>query len=207
MKRKIDYYSLSLLALMIVGIVWFYSKLPQHMVSPFHQIFVLGSKLTSVIICLAIMILLTIAAQFPILLSNSNNSVRISTTQIIMRAINLFYFSFYLIFFAFNLGIPMNPQRIDTILLAFLMIFIGNRLPQMKFQSWIGFKMPWVVNDENCWRATHRFLGFTSIPLGILQIVLAFVVKDFGYALAFGIGTWFIIGLIYSLAFYAKHKV
>ena len=67
------------------------------------------------------------------------------------------------------------------------------------FRSRIGFKLPWILKDKLCWQKTHRFAGYTAIPLGIIQCLLVLFFPDNNMIFMFGTGFWIILVCVYSL--------
>lgn len=51
-----------------------------------------------------------------------------------------------------------------------MFIVIGNYLPKCKRNSTIGIKMPWAVENDENWNATHRFGGKLWVAGGLIII-------------------------------------
>jgi len=69
-----------------------------------------------------------------------------------------------------TLSVPM----ITMMGVGILFLFIGNILPKVKSNFYMGIKTPWALSSEEVWRKTHRLGGKCFFLLGILMIVCAF---------------------------------
>ena len=108
-------------------------------------------------------------------------------------------FLYYFAVIAKYNGFQIDYLKVVALIIGILMILIGNFLPQMPFRSRIGFKLPWILKDKLCWQKTHRFAGYTAIPLGIIQCLHVLFFSDNNMIFMFGIGFWIILVCVYSL--------
>lgn len=68
------------------------------------------------------------------------------------------------------------PVRIDTIIplaIGLLMIGIGNYLPRIRSNWFMGIRTPWTLDNERVWRATHRVGGRTMVAAGVVMMLSA----------------------------------
>jgi uncharacterized membrane protein len=86
--------------------------------------------------------------------------------------------SLLLLFFAINLMIILSGLGYDTdigivipLIVGALFIVLGNYMPQIKPNYFVGIKTPWTLNDEQNWKLTHRFGGKTFIISGSLFMI------------------------------------
>lgn len=184
-----------LLMVFILGTIFCYHNLPNKIVlfmqSPPRLLFMLVSFL--------IMLGLTVLSFYPHKISKSKDGVRNEVTTTVLSLLNIAIFLYYFMIVAQNQGLKINALKIIILIIGGLMIFVGNLLPQMPFRSCIGFKLPWILKDKLCWQKTHRFAGFTAIPLGILQCLLALFVDNNNLVFMLGIGLWIVSVCIYSI--------
>ncbi|MBR4308305.1 MAG: SdpI family protein [Oscillospiraceae bacterium] len=69
----------------------------------------------------------------------------------------------------------MDPFRLIPGSLGLLSIIIGNYMPKLKHNAYMGIRTPWTMyNDEN-WRASHRFCGKLYVILGLAMILCCFL--------------------------------
>ena len=73
------------------------------------------------------------------------------------------------------LGISLPVISIAFALIGILFLVIGNYMPKCKQNHTIGIKIPWTLNDEANWNATHRLAGKTWVIGGILCIAFTFL--------------------------------
>ena len=173
-------------------------EIPLFMQSPSRRVFT-G-------ICFVVLLALAIAGFFPHKISKSDNEVR---NDITLTVINLFgtgIFLFCFVMLARYCGLQMNYMKGIVLIVGGLMVLVGNFLPQMPYGSRIGFKLPWILKDKLCWQKTHRFAGYTAIPFGLIQCLLALIVPNNNLVFLLGIGIWIIIVCIYSLITFYQNK-
>jgi uncharacterized membrane protein len=48
---------------------------------------------------------------------------------------------------------------------------LGNFMPKIKQNYFLGIKLPWTLADENNWNKTHRFGGWCFVIAGLFLIV------------------------------------
>nr|WP_317283638.1 SdpI family protein [uncultured Sellimonas sp.] len=203
MKTKIyKNLNLVLLILFVVGTIWGYESLPKEiplfMQSPNRNLFI-G-------ISFCILLLLAVFSFYPQKMSGSTNAVRNEITTVVLNFLGIGIILYYFVIVARYSGFEINHLKLIALILGGMMILIGNLLPQMPFESRIGFKLPWILKDKLYWQKTHRFAGYTAIPFGILQCILVLFVKNSNWALLPGIGAWIILVCIYSIIISAEKK-
>lgn len=62
----------------------------------------------------------------------------------------------------------------ENILLAFLgllLVVVGNLLPKLRPNKYVGIRLPWIMHDEARWAKTHRFSGFAMVLCGVAMLV------------------------------------
>ena len=62
----------------------------------------------------------------------------------------------------------------EKILLAFLgllLVVVGNLLPKVRPNKYVGIRLPWIMHDEARWAKTHRFGGFAMVLCGVTMLV------------------------------------
>ena len=82
------------------------------------------------------------------------------------------YFQFVLILTGVSMGSQMG--RLMAFLIGLFMIFIGNVSPKIKeTNKHFGFRVPWIMNNDEAFRKTQRFFGFASTIFGIIFILIS----------------------------------
>ncbi len=189
------YLNILLLIIFIIETIFSYENLPYKielfMQSPSREVFVL--------INFVILLALAFVSLYPQKISRSSNQVRNELTIVVLNLLGTGIFLYYFAVIAKYNGFQIDYLKVVALIIGILMILIGNFLPQMPFRSRIGFKLPWILKDKLCWQKTHRFAGYTAIPLGIIQCLLVLFFPDNNMIFMFGIGFWIILVCVYSL--------
>ena len=87
------------------------------------------------------------------------------------------YFQFVLILTGVSMGSQMG--RLMAFLIGMFMIFIGNISPKIKeTNKHFGFRVPWIMNNDEAFRKTQRFFGFASTISGVIFIVISLFVVN-----------------------------
>lgn len=107
-------------------------------------------------------------------------------------------------FYAFN--VELNVGSICIAFMGLLFIIIGNYMPKCKQSYTIGLKIPWTLNDEANWNATHRFAGKLWVIGGIFMLPAAFLPEMFLPFVLVEIIPLVLIPVIYSYRFYKTHN-
>lgn len=63
--------------------------------------------------------------------------------------------------------------KIVTIIVGVLFMFLGNIMPKIKSNFYMGLKTPWTLSDEEIWRKTHRLGGKTMFTAGAVSLILS----------------------------------
>lgn len=110
--------------------------------------------------------------------------------------------------YAYALGMNVNITTGMFIALGIMLIILGNYLPKCGQNYSIGIKAPWALNDEDNWRATHRFGGKVYVAAGVATVILAFFVtaSKVLFWVYFAV-VMIACGLpaVYSYVYYLKH--
>lgn len=74
----------------------------------------------------------------------------------------------------YNLGWPIPIPTLVPIGVGLLFIVIGNLMPRMRPNWFMGIRTPWTLSNEVVWRKTHRVGGYCFVGAGLLLIASAF---------------------------------
>ena len=95
-------------------------------------------------------------------------------------------------------------QEITHVLVALIIIAVGNYLPKTKPSRFIGLKFFWLLDKPILWFKVHRLAGYLWILSGVLMLSFGVSNKWFwivGYATLL-----YVIPLIYSIVLLKKEK-
>ena len=129
------------------------------------------------------------------------------TWWLFLNVMALLLAAIHLMVLADGLGWPVDLSRAPYILLGFLFIGLGNYLPRLRSNWWMGIRTPWTLESESVWRDTHRLGGRTFVIGGLLVLVIAFlppVVRAWFASVA--LGNAVIIPAVYSYFAYRRER-
>ena len=72
----------------------------------------------------------------------------------------------------------ISVGKIVTLAIGVLFMFIGNIMPKIKSNFYLGIKTPWTLSDEEIWLRTHRFAGKTMFAAGAAAVILGWSITD-----------------------------
>lgn len=199
---------LLLLVPLILGIV-FYSKMPDQLPTHFGQSGepdAYSSKLFAIIgfpliffVVQTLVIFVTVADPKH---KNINDSVY-SLLLFLCPAISLLY-TYAVI--NYGLGNKVNMIKYVTMFLSIVFIVIGNYLPKSRRNYTLGIRVPWALNSDDNWNATHRFGGIVYIIAGVLGIIVSLLVDEGLIYYFLAVVMICIIPVIYSYVYYVKYE-
>ena len=104
---------------------------------------------------------------------------------------------------SYGLGMEFfNMPRFASFFVGILFVVIGNYLPKVKQNYYMGIKLPWTYSDEENWNRTHRMAGKLWVAGGIV-LLLNFFLGIRGLEIAVLI-IMVVIPTVYSWAFSRK---
>ncbi|HRH70097.1 MAG TPA: SdpI family protein [Flavobacteriales bacterium] len=95
----------------------------------------------------------------------------------------------------------------DTVFpLCFLMLAgLGNFLPALRSNHFIGIRTPWTIDSEENWRRTHRFGARLYFWGGLAGALIVFLITDAQQRFTFFLPTFLVIALTPVLYSYLLH--
>ena len=102
------------------------------------------------------------------------------------------------------LGYSVPIETVMPLFMGALFMVIGNWLPKCKQTYTMGIKLPWTLDNEENWNATHRFGGKVWFFGGILTMLTAF--RGSFWLLMVILAAMVILPTVYSYLYYRKHK-
>lgn len=72
----------------------------------------------------------------------------------------------------------ISVAKVVMILTGLLFIFIGNILPKIKNNFYMGIKTPWTLSNADVWNKTNRLGGKLMFLLGVVVALSAFLVTE-----------------------------
>lgn len=82
----------------------------------------------------------------------------------------------------------VSVPTITMVITGILFVVIGNIMPKIKSNFYMGIKTPWSLSSEEVWRKTHRLGGKCFFLAGIVMVLSAFLPsRQFAFWGAFGL--------------------
>jgi uncharacterized membrane protein len=107
--------------------------------------------------------------------------------------------------FAHALGWPVQVDRVILASIGLLFVGLGNYLPRIRSNWFMGIRTPWTMDNERVWRATHRVGGRTFVAAGLVMALAALLPEPLrewtaGAAIAVAVA----VPLVYSYVAYRR---
>lgn len=104
------------------------------------------------------------------------------------------------------LGLSISVNIILPVFMGWLFVFVGSRLPECRRNYTIGIKIPWALDDEENWNATHRFAGKVWMVGGVLFMASALVHDALLLILPPLLALMLVLPTLYSYLYYKKRS-
>ena len=111
----------------------------------------------------------------------------------VTMAVLLFLFGVHVFIILAALNLAHSISTFLPLLLGALLVILGNYLPKIRRNFFIGIRTPWTLADEDVWFRTHRLGGVLFIACGALLMAVGPFVQ----------GRWlefFLIGIVVFVA-------
>ena len=77
---------------------------------------------------------------------------------------------------SYELGIEFaSMPKFGSLFMGIMFVVIGNYLPKVKQNYYMGIKLPWTYSDEENWNRTHRMAGKLWVVGGIVLLLNFFL--------------------------------
>jgi uncharacterized membrane protein len=109
------------------------------------------------------------------------------------------------IMYAAALNLDVNFVTVTLLLMGTMFVVIGNYLPKCKQNHTIGIRIPWTLNDEENWNATHRVGGRIWVAGGAVLLAGCALPEKGAIALMLAVIPVLVaVPLVYSYVYYRK---
>ena len=179
-EMKKDWYLFLLILVMFLSGIALYSRLPDQI--PIHwniegEVDDYASRFWGVFMLpFTNLLVLLIFTFMPLLDPRKENYPKFSRSYRAIKAITVVFFAvLHFLVLAFALGYELDISRIVVVGAALLFIVMGNYLPKVKHNYFVGVRVPWTLASEMVWKKTHRFAGKLFVISGIIIFLSIFV--------------------------------
>lgn len=97
------------------------------------------------------------------------------------------------------LGWPISIARIAPFGVGALLVIVGNLMPRVRSNFFMGIRTPWTLSSETVWVKTHRVGGYMLVGAGLIMMASAFVRSQLFATIAFAsVAATAVATIIYS---------
>ncbi|MDO9577694.1 MAG: SdpI family protein [Candidatus Cloacimonadales bacterium] len=130
--------------------------------------------------------------------------------QKIMPAfINILVF-FFAVIHAYTLllarEVVPSSSHFILILIGLMFVCLGNLMPKIPSNFYLGVRLPWTLSSENVWRKTHRIAGWSFSLGGVIFIIIGFVGEETSAVQIILIAAFLLIVLVPTLSAFLIYK-
>ena len=199
-----------LIVLPIFGGLLLWDKLPEQV--PFHwgingEVDGWTSKPVAVFLMPAMML----AVQWLCVLATAMDPKAKDVTKtkmmgIVLWIIPLLNIVLHVMVYCAALGHEISASVVLPLIFGAMFVIMGNYLPKCKQSYTMGIKLPWTLNDEANWNATHRMAGKLWVAGGLLVMPCAPFPSAITFILMMAILlVMIVVPTVYSYLFFKKH--
>jgi uncharacterized membrane protein len=95
--------------------------------------------------------------------------------ETMIASVLLLVLATHAIMLAIALGHHVPVGRLVPALVGALFVVIGNVMPRLRANWWIGVRTPWTLSSDRVWARTHRLAGYSMTIGGLVMIVSGLV--------------------------------
>ncbi len=107
-----------------------------------------------------------------------------------------------------SMGMNVDVKTVVELGLPIMFLLIGNYLPAVKPNYFVGIRTPWTLESPENWRLTHAMAGKLWVIASAIFFVLQFFLSETLQPIFFGVylGVIIIPPLVYSYMLFQKSK-
>ena len=105
------------------------------------------------------------------------------------------------------LGWNINLTRVTSLGVGGLLIVMGNLMPRVRPNWFIGIRTPWTLSSDVVWRKTHRFGGAALLVAGLSFVASALLAATWARYLAIAVTVAAALGsVLYSYIVWKREQ-
>lgn len=106
-----------------------------------------------------------------------------------------------------NLGYNLPIGIVIPLIIGVLFIIMGQQMPGIKPNWFLGIRTPWTLSNENVWNKTHQVGGRLFVLLGLVLMIMPLIPENLAMILFFAAIVATVGGtFLYSYLIYRKIK-
>lgn len=177
---KRDWYLFLLILIMVISSLVVYSRLPEQV--PIHWNIegeadsYAGRFQGAFMAPLLSLGLLFLLIFLPLIDPRKDNYPKFASSYRAIKTILIIFFTgIHYITLAAALGYQLDIGKFVTFFVAVLFIVMGNYMPKVRYNYFLGIRVPWTLASERVWKKTHRFGGKLFVIAGIIILLSVFL--------------------------------
>ena len=170
---------LTMIGLLILAWIITYPKIPDQV--PIHWNFKgeadgFATKINAMLSTLGIMVLLYVTMAFlPKVDPRKSNYKYFSKSYNIMMNVLLGVFFVVNLFVIFNaIGYDVPISTMGPLVVGIIFLVLGNYMPQVRSNFFIGIRTPWTLSSDDVWKKTHRAASKIFFFGGLVMMATTF---------------------------------
>ncbi len=176
-------WSLLILVLQLAAVIWFARALPADAQVPLHwnihnQIDGWSGKTFGLLWGLGLNLILFLMIFLMPWYSPWYRQYR-DRNEGVLPALTAVLVLFFALISVYSLAIArwgdLKGVNVLMLLMGLLFVFIGNLLPKVPKNFFVGYKTPWTLANETVWDKTHRLGGILFVISGLILILKGFI--------------------------------
>ena len=96
-----------------------------------------------------------------------------STYWALVNLLIAFFGVMHFLMVGYNLGWPIDITTVVVSAVGVLFAAIGNMMPRMRPNWFMGIRTPWTLSDDTNWRKTHLMGGYLFTAAGVIMVLAA----------------------------------
>ena len=143
---------------------------------------------------------------------NGKNSEKylllISIYTIVFFACLGFFFQYKALTYVSPKPVSIDAFKFISICIGIFHVVSGNIMPKLRRNSLIGIRTKWSMVNDVVWQKTQRFMGISSVALGLILIVASIFVSGIWNLVLMLILTaiWVVVCLNISYKYYNEYN-
>ncbi len=99
-----------------------------------------------------------------------------------------------------------NMEVALSVVFCMFLLFLGNYMPTISMNYYVGIRFPWTVRNETVWKKTHKMGGYIYVVSGLMMLILTILdLCGFEFIVALILIDSLVIG-IYSYIMHRKQQ-
>jgi uncharacterized membrane protein len=129
------------------------------------------------------------------------------TYYLIVNCVVLFMGVMHAVMLSAALGWRVDMSRAMLIMIGLMFIVLGNFLPRLRSNWWMGVRTPWTLENDRVWRETHRLAGWTFVVGGVVAVLATLLPAPLRFPIGFaGLMVGGLLPVVWSYVLWRRYK-